>query len=894
MAFPQTPLPVHVYIAPGANPAGDPGAWTWQEITDDVRVADGIEIAAGRSDEAARVDPGKCSLSIDNRSGNYSPRNPMGEWYGSLGKNTPLQVRLERGYDVFDRVSASGWGTAPSGQTWTHTSTTQWTVNGSIGIHTKNAPNTADYARLVSANSHDTDVLVCASMPVMPTGGPMISSTIVRYQDGSNQYRVLTEFKPAGEITIKIQKRIGALNNDLNENLSVGFTYAVNQLIWTRVQADGPTIRARVWRDGTAEPTTWHVTTDAATELPGGTGVGLYVLRWVTNTNAGALSIHYHHFESTAVLFTGTVAEWPIRWDQSGNDCVTTVEAAGVLRRLQQGKAALRSPLYRQLTRYNPAGYWPLEDGSEATAASSAAVNGEPASTINVTFGADETLPGAGAVLKLNGTDSTIRGRVLRSTGAGFSAMFLMRLNAMPAAMTTFIQWSGSGTVKTWRIKGDATTIITEGLDSNGAVLTTATNGYGVSPTNWVAYQLEAVKSGANISWAMLLHQVGTVTFYAQTGTEPGTVGTITGFLIPGSAGTTEASFAHVYAGADTLPFVNTNFALVSNGYSGELAADRVQRLCDEEGVRVYVESGTSQAMGRQRTETFLSLLQTCEDADLGVLYESGTALAYRPSGARLNVGTEADLDFDLGHIAEPPEPTDDDQRVRNDITVTRDAGGQYRAADEEHIAAVGKYDDAVDANVESDEQLPDLAGWRLHLGTWDEMRWPRVSLDLARNAGLIGSWMQMQRPGARFSISNPPLQVAGDELDLLVEGYTQQLSMYSWDVELACSPARVWDVAVTDNDDWRVDTVGSSVAVLVNDSTTTVTVNSDDEYLWTTDPAEFPFDVNIGGERMTVTAITGTSSPQTFTVVRGVNGVFSFHGPGVDVRLWTAAHVSL
>ena len=37
----------------------------------------------------------------------------------------------------------------------------------------------------------------------------------------------------------------------------------------------------------------------------------------------------------------------------------------------------------------------------------------------------------------------------------------------------------------------------------------------------------------------------------------------------------------------------------------------------------------------------------------------------------------------------------------------------------------------------------------------------------------------------------------------------------------------------------------------------------------------------------MTVTDITGTSSPQTFTVTRSVNGVVKAQASGADVRLW-------
>ncbi|PAN01002.1 hypothetical protein CJI59_13820 [Streptomyces sp. Alain-F2R5] len=58
--------------------------------------------------------------------------------------------------------------------------------------------------------------------------------------------------------------------------------------------------------------------------------------------------------------------------------------------------------------------------------------------------------------------------------------------------------------------------------------------------------------------------------------------------------------------------------------------------------------------------------------------------------------------------------------------------------------------------------------------------------------------------------------------------------------------------------------------------------------------PADFPFDITVGGERMTVTSVSGTASPQTFTVVRSVNGVVKAHEAGADVRLSDPATVAL
>jgi hypothetical protein len=64
---------------------------------------------------------------------------------------------------------------------------------------------------------------------------------------------------------------------------------------------------------------------------------------------------------------------------------------------------------------------------------------------------------------------------------------------------------------------------------------------------------------------------------------------------------------------------------------------------------------------------------------------------------------------------------------------------------------------------------------------------------------------------------------------------------------------------------------------------------------VWTTDSAEFPFDIYVGGERMTVSAIgAAISELQTFTVTRSVNGVVKEHAIGTPVRLWTPARLAL
>jgi hypothetical protein len=54
------------------------------------------------------------------------------------------------------------------------------------------------------------------------------------------------------------------------------------------------------------------------------------------------------------------------------------------------------------------------------------------------------------------------------------------------------------------------------------------------------------------------------------------------------------------------------------------------------------------------------------------------------------------------------------------------------------------------------------------------------------------------------------------------------------------------------------------------------------------------PILVTAGGEDMTVTAISGTSNPQTFTVVRSVNGVVKSHPADTPISLTNPARAAL
>ena len=124
------------------------------------------------------------------------------------------------------------------------------------------------------------------------------------------------------------------------------------------------------------------------------------------------------------------------------------------------------------------------------------------------------------------------------------------------------------------------------------------------------------------------------------------------------------------------------------NGWAGEPAATRFARLAGENGyaARVIGAPVASAAMGAQAIDTLGNLLQACEDADRGQIFEPRQALAlgYRTLASMYSQSPALTLDYSAsepgGADGNPDDsgldPTYDDLLSRNDWTLTRSAGG--------------------------------------------------------------------------------------------------------------------------------------------------------------------------------------------------------------------------
>ena len=70
----------------------------WTDITSYVMSRDQptqvIQITRGRRNESTTSDPALCVMQLNNLDGRFTPRNPVGAYYGTIGRNTQLRVSV--------------------------------------------------------------------------------------------------------------------------------------------------------------------------------------------------------------------------------------------------------------------------------------------------------------------------------------------------------------------------------------------------------------------------------------------------------------------------------------------------------------------------------------------------------------------------------------------------------------------------------------------------------------------------------------------------------------------------------------------------------------------------------------------------------------------------------
>jgi hypothetical protein len=610
--------------------------------------------------------------------------------------------------------------------------------------------------------------------------------------------------------------------------------------------------------------------------------------------------------------FWGEVPAWPQSWDVSGTDVWVDVQAAGILRRLGQGQTPLKSVMYRTFTSPTladpPVAYWPCEDMAEATSIASGiggspmTFTGTPTLHSNSDFVASDQLPVMASASFTGGP----------APYAATGKTQLRFLVSVPAAGTTnlatFCRVFTSGTAARWEVYYDSPGgLAIRSFDTGGSVI--SDSGLTSFLVNGVPMRMsiELTEIGGNVNWSLVVDKIGFIAG-ATSGTLVGyTVGTVRSVALAPDGNLTTVAMGHVSLQTNVTSIFDLGSQL--NGYAPENPTNRLTRLLQEEGILQQIitdgASGNPVTMGAQGRLSLLALIEECIAADGGILLEAfnGLGLGTRTRLSLYNQAAALTLSYSGNQLSAVPTPVDDDQYTRNDVTVNRANGSSARATQTTGPlsvlvppAGVGRYDTSLTLNIASDDDLADHAGWRLHLGTVDEARYPQISINLAHptftSSGLRAQALAV-RPGDRITITNPPPWIPPDDISQLALGCTETIDHFEHRITFNCAPESPYRVAVLDDATLaRLDTDGSQLTDDITATATTFNVAVTSGQLWTT--TDVPFDAAVGGERITVTAVSGAVSPQTITATRSVNGVTVAHHAGDDIRLFQPMTLAL
>lgn len=906
----------------------------WVDVSTDVYARDGISITRGARDETSRAEPSRCQLTLNNRSGKYSPRNPNGPYYGSVGRNTPLRVAVGKDIDTFTRTVSNGWGSTNKGNPWSTFSVggtilaSDYNVGSGVGTHSVPV-STADRNTYLGGQSYgDVEVSVTFSLALSSiTGGVVAPANLLfRGQDVNNYILIwLYASDVDGHYHLDTYDYIaGVFTSTGGGNTDTGVAYAPNTQVTIRAQLEGPIVRANIWPASGTEPYGWMKVGASSISAPGWVGIQSYID--TPNTNTKPVIFSYDNLSVRIPRYAGEISYWPQRWDVSGVDVFVPVEASGIKRRLGQGTAPVNSAMFTSMTTLaTPAiAYWPCEDGPASTQISPA-IGGNRMSVVGSTkfanfnqFACSQPLPTLNV--------STWSARVPPYTSSGsMSLTYLLHVPTSdppdgPGAGWPISQIFTDGNAPQYEVKWRHGGNVQVNIWSPSGILLDSGplapfSGQTLIDTLW-AVCFRVTQNGSNIDWMLSMEQPGSTIAQFWSSTLTGrTMGKATRVVIDPYQQMKDVTVGHITLRNETISVVDRPISYGLNAFSGppELggttAGNRILVLANDASVPLDVrgDPALTASVGPQRPLPLLTLLEESADADMGVLHEVRNAfgLVYRTRRSMYNQTARLSLNYTGGQVAPPLEPVDDDQNTRNDVIAKRTDGGSFElflsagrlSITDPWSGGVGKYTDSPELNVNFDTQLPDVAGWRLLLGTVNEARYPTISVNLASPnvvaAGLENAAMTVD-VGDRIVITNPFTGSTPDPISQIVRGYTETLNVFEHTISFICAPASPYEVLQSDT--VGKATVDSGASSLVSSVTTTATswsvATTTGNALWITGAVSF--DLLVEGERVTVTNISGTSSPQTFTVTRSVNGIVKAHAAGVAVGLFRPTLVGL
>ena len=967
MAFPQTVLPIKQEMLIGG---------TWTDITSRTRNDASVNITRGFSSEQTRnsISPGSSAFTVNNRDFFFSNRSPSSANYGVIGSNTQYRTSLTESTTWVRMADYSDSSGNYDGARAGTSDKAVLDITGDIDIRVDVRPdNWRGGHGMALASKYNTGSADRSWLFWLDRMGYLhfrwtTDGTTGTAHDVVSTATVNSLRRQSLRVTLDVNNGAGGwtLLFYTSDSVTGTWTQLGNQASntpTTSIFSGGAALFAGAIQLSTATSGTYgrgefSITPDVINPF-----VGRFYRMQVYSGIAGTLVADMNATAQTAgttswsdalatantwVLrgsaeitkqnfrFWGEVPSMPQEWDVSGTDIFGRTTAYDLVSRKQQGSKSLRSAVFRNLSRFTSSssgtsgtmdGYWPMENGSQATSPSPAV--GTFGTMSNAAFSTDEDFPGTSGVLTFSSDAGVASGGGLPisstlNTGV-VTLLFYFRAPSVPGADVSLMNFylAGGSSYRVNVVVSTATYKLNV-LQSDGTSLLATTAGFGTGgePNQPLAMRIMLTQNGGNVDYEWAWYPIGAPTLFGVSGSYAGTVGRPGGrartWISPAFTGKSGWWISHVATMREDVDWESPEFIGSTNAYVDERAEDRFARLCREERVpywiigRAYDSSfatDVGETMGPQTPQAFMALIGECGTLDRGLIYapRDKFGLTFQLHNSLINRDA-VELDYSLNHLSPPFTPRDDLYFARNDVTVTNATGGSARYTKtsgdlntnepEDDADGIGTYDPGpITRTAADDARLLALAQEEVFHGTWNEIRYPNISIDRARsvytgNSTLDADVLDIDL-GDPIRLTGLPSQLPPDDVETLVLGYNEVLMNrghpISWNTEPYGPYRSLNDLSGGTLARARLAATNSLLSSLLNSSVTSFSVATNTGLLWRVGSSAptFPMDIVIGGEVMSVGQISGSTSPQTFSsVTRSVNGVVASHNAASPVQV--------
>lgn len=892
----------------------------WQPVDTD-HDQSGASLLHGVRSEGGTADASELKFRVTNSTGKYSTRHPSSPLYGVAGRNTPARCRVSLGAPWLDLEAAGSRATTPHVSNlaitgdidirwWGYRDSwrvaadgpSKWTATGDQRSWLVRLEANGTLTLFWSTDGTAAGVLEARSTIALPAWAGRIALRVTMDVDNGAGGRTI-KFEYASTLSVAVAPDTASWTQLGDLVIQAGTTSIFNATGAAFTIGREPTSAAsntpqRVlgWslRGGIAGAQTTRSQAILSDETVGATSFADETGKTFTITGGTVSNTH--------TMALAEVAEYPMEWNRKGaRSVMTDITAAGVRRRLGQGAEAVESVLYRAISATAASAelkaYWPMEDGSASTVFGAAIGSQAATRGANVAPAAHSTFPGS-APLPTLGTSST-RGHVDVHTSTGEVQARWVQFTpsagvAGDYALLQLLFIGGTVARIEVRIRADGDLGVFgfdyDDVQLSGSSFVAGTN---VEGTNQ-RISVELTQDGADLFWRISTLEPGQTTgdTFGQNFTFPHTLGRVQQARFnPGLNDFGATAVGHLTVGTAVTQLFDGVEADVLTGHLGEDAGVRMARLASENGsTSMVLRSRTAAALGEQQEETLLDLLAEAAAADGGILHDDAASLGLRFRSLHSMCSQPAVTIAYSDNLVIPFEPTDDDGLTRNRVTVERPAGTRIThellagaMSTQAPPAGVGLYDESLTLNLETDELVDRTGAWRLHVGTWDDGRYPSLGVDLAHPDLLADPLLTRDllslTVGDRLVITDPPAWLPPSDVDVIVQGIAAEITPLNLRLRWACVPARPYRVGYW-NAGHRWSAEGTVLTSSVTTTGTSLSLTVPGVGSWT--HADGDYQIVVGGELMTVTNVVGT----TMTVTRSVNGVVKAHSAGAAVAL--------